>query len=284
MASLKVSPALAGKRRRCPRCQLVLEVPRKSRSTVRGEEYPLSQETGPSPAGQPAYIPVICPVCRTRVYTTVELVGQKLVCPDCGTPTVVPPPALPAAPVAAPVAGEGYPLCEEASSVPRDEDVAEEVTIRLNCLRCGTMMYAAEDQIGQEIVCPDCDLPAIVRRPAERPPKKPPRSAGEIGEYAMAEAGDRAAASPEAAKLTYVAALCPVCHTRLHATLDQVGGKLVCPDCGTATVIPPPPPSPRRDDTAAEIGAGYGLTGWATSMHSKLFLRFAAAPPASGRT
>ncbi len=229
---------------------------------MRGEEYPLSQQTGSSPAVQPAYIPVICPVCRTRVYTTIELVGQKLVCPDCGTPTVVPPPEPPAKPVAAPVAGEGYPLCEEASSVPHDDGAAEEVAIRLTCVRCGTMMYAAEDQIGQEIVCPDCDLPTIVRRPAEGPAKKPPRAASEIGEYAMADDEvDRPAGGPEAAKPTYVAALCPVCHTRLHATLDQVGDKLICPDCGTATVIPPPPPPPRSADVTAEIGAGYGLTG-----------------------
>ncbi len=261
-APLKVSAALAGKRRRCPRCQLVLEVPRKSRSTAQGADYPLSQQTGPSAAEQPAYIPVNCPVCHTRVYTTIELVGQKLVCPDCGTPTVVPPPAPAAKPVAAPAGAEGYPLCEEASTAPRDDGAAEEATIRLTCVRCGTMMYAAEDQIGREIVCPDCDLPTIVRQPAEGPPKKAPRSASESGEYAAAGETDRTAGGPEAAKPTYVATLCPVCHTRLHATLDQVGGKLTCPDCGTATVIPPPPPPPRKADVAAEIGAGYGVTGW----------------------
>jgi uncharacterized protein YbaR (Trm112 family) len=30
-----------------------------------------------------------------------------------------------------------------------------------------------------------------------------------------------------------------LCHTRLHATEDQVGQVMVCPDCGTANVVPP---------------------------------------------
>ena len=124
------------------------------------------------------------------------------------------------------------------------------------------MMYATEDQLGQRIVCPDCDLPAIVRRPVEGPPKKPPQPTSDASEYALTEKVDRKAGEREALDSAYVAALCPVCHTRLHATLDQVGGKLICPDCGTPTVIPPPPPPPRKLDSPAEVVAGYGLSGW----------------------
>lgn len=50
---------------------------------------------------------------------------------------------------------------------------------------------------------------------------------------------------------TYLAVVCPLCHTRMHARLEQVGSQLTCPDCGTACpVLPPPPPRPeiRRPD------------------------------------
>jgi hypothetical protein len=53
--------------------------------------------------------------------------------------------------------------------------------------------------------------------------------------------------------------VCPLCHTRLHAGLDQVGGMLVCPDCGTSAVIPPPPPPQRKIDPTAEAGEDYRL-------------------------
>ena len=40
----------------------------------------------------------------------------------------------------------------------------------------------------------------------------------------------------------YYAVRCPVCATRLHATPDQVGTTMVCPDCRKGFVVPPPPP------------------------------------------
>ena len=48
----------------------------------------------------------------------------------------------------------------------------------------------------------------------------------------------------------------------MYATEDQVGGKLVCPDCGTSVAVPPPPPSRREIDVMAEAGEGYRLAGW----------------------
>ena len=71
----------------------------------------------------------------------------------------------------------------------------------------------------------------------------------------------RRARSP-AAEQSYVAVPCSVCHTRMLATLDQVGGKLICPDCGTATVVPPPPPPRPKIDPMADAGEGYRLVGW----------------------
>jgi DNA-directed RNA polymerase subunit M/transcription elongation factor TFIIS len=187
MTLLKVSPSLAGQRRRCPRCHLVLEVPRKSQRELQTEEYPLNRATGPLSGDQPAFIPVVCEVCKTRIYSTVELVGQSIVCPECGKSTIVPAPAAPAEPAAAPVAAEGYDLFDEAAShaAAVDSTKSHGSLVRVICTRCGTMMYANEDQIGQEILCPDCGVMTVVRPPEEDLKKRRFRTAAEVGDYAV---------------------------------------------------------------------------------------------------
>ena len=188
---LQAPAAWAGTRRRCPCCQMTVEVPRHTRAPTPDEGYPLQQ--GTPAAEQPAYVLVICPVCHTRLHAT-------------------------------------------------------------------------EDQIGEEIVCPDCGTATEVTRPAETlaqtAAKKPFRSAEEIGDYLLVGEIDRAAGEAPTAEESYVPVVCSVCHTRLLATLGQVGGKLVCPDCGTANVVPPPTPRRPKIDPMAGAGEGYGLIGW----------------------
>ena len=185
MTWLKVSPKLAGKRRRCPRCHLVLDVPRQTQPKRQSGAYPLSQETGPLPVAQPVYVPVTCEVCQTRMYSTIEQVGQRIICPECGTPAIVPATANVEEPAAPPVTAEGYLVFEEAAPAPAPPDpvTAQGPLIRVTCSLCGTLMYADEEQMGQAIVCPDCGVATVVRRPAEGLGKKPFRTAGEIGDY-----------------------------------------------------------------------------------------------------
>ena len=179
---LKAPSSSANSRHRCPRCQLVIEVPQQSRKPVKDEGYGLQQEAGPLPAAQPAYIPVICHVCHTR-------------------------------------------------------------------------MYAEEDQVGQRLVCPDCDMPTIVPRPAEKSAKKP-RSADEIGQYALVNEVDRTTGETPAAQRSYVVACCSLCQTRLDVTTDQAGQTLVCPDCGRPVVVPCQP----KDNAGAGQGRGASDT------------------------
>ena len=242
MTRLKASLAVAGTRRRCPCCQFVFDVPRQSQETARGEGYPL-QEKAEAATDQPAYIPVICPVCRTRSYGTLEQIGQKLVCPDCGTSVVVPPPAEAEQRAAAPRVFEEYPLHEEASKAAGERGPPEMPLIRLFCPLCHTMMYATGEQAGRKMVCPDCGTATIVPAADERPATKP-RTAEEIGEYELASEVDRTLGGPAASEQTYIAVVCPRCQTRLHATLDQVGDPIICPDCGKVTVVPAPRQAP----------------------------------------
>jgi DNA-directed RNA polymerase subunit RPC12/RpoP len=181
--------SLAGGRTRCPYCQTMLDVPRRSRTDAVHEEYRLQSGTGSLPDEQPQYVLVVCPVCHAR-------------------------------------------------------------------------LHAEESQIGQKIVCPDCGTPTIVTRPPEKPAKKPQRSAEEIGEYPLASEAVRKPRSVPAAEQRYVPVVCSLCHTRMHATVDQVGSNMICPDCGTATVVPAMPPPRAKIDVMAGADDGYALVGW----------------------
>jgi len=185
---LKAPASLAGSRSRCPYCQTTLDVPHHSRINAPIDVYPLQDGTGSLLGEQPEYVLVVCPVCHARMHPEASQIGQKAICPDCGTSTTV-------------------------------------------------------------------------RRPPEKPAKKPQRSADEIGEYPLAEEVHREANVVPAAEQDYVAVVCSLCHTRMLATADQVGGKLICPDCGTATVVPPMPRARPKIDVMAGADRGYGFVG-----------------------
>jgi DNA-directed RNA polymerase subunit RPC12/RpoP len=100
------------------------------------------------------------------------------------------------------------------------------------------LLAQIEAEVGRELICPDCHAATVVP-PIEQRLKKPPRSPSEIGQYSLAAiSGSGSVAGPQ----DYVPVVCSVCHTRLHATADHVGGRLVCPDCGKRNVVPPPAP------------------------------------------
>jgi hypothetical protein len=57
----------------------------------------------------------------------------------------------------------------------------------------------------------------------------------------------------------HVAIECPVCHTRLHFTLDRVGQMAVCPDCLVPLVVPRPKPKPPAYQDGAEGPVDYDV-------------------------
>jgi hypothetical protein len=67
-------------------------------AALEGEQYELwDADNAPLPseliASQPKYIPVNCRLCGTLMHATEPQIGNKLTCPDCGSQTVVSPPA-----------------------------------------------------------------------------------------------------------------------------------------------------------------------------------------------
>ena len=185
---LKAPPSLAGSRTRCPYCQVMIDVPRHSRSNDPADVYPLQTDESELLNAPLEYVLVICPVCHSRMHPEVSQIGKQAICPDCGTATTV-------------------------------------------------------------------------QRPPEKPVKKPPRSPEEIGEYPLATEVRPDPGAVPAAEQDYVAVVCSLCHTRMLGTADQVGSKMICPDCGTATVVPPMPRPRPKIDVMKGADQGYTLIG-----------------------
>jgi len=165
-ARLTAAKDRAGSKLRCPRCQLMLTVPAETSAECQGAEYSLNGAGRTSAAADRQYVSVACPVCKTLMHAGEEEVGREMTCPDCGTAVIVPPPRpkRPPGKPATAAPGEIYPLreAEEGSSA---APPAERRYIAVHCPVCNTLMHATEEQIGRQIVCPDCETRTLVPRP-----------------------------------------------------------------------------------------------------------------------
>jgi DNA-directed RNA polymerase subunit M/transcription elongation factor TFIIS len=101
---------------------------------------------------------VECRVCQTRMYGRPDQIGQKVKCPDCGARTVVPPPPKPKPKnIPAAMEGEQYELWDaDQQPLPSQLIAVQPKYVAVKCRQCDTLMYAAENQVGQTITCPDC--------------------------------------------------------------------------------------------------------------------------------
>ncbi len=97
--------------------------------------------------------------------------------------------------------------------------------IRFSCSNCTSPVEARRRQAGTKMRCPWCNT--VLTVPLESRADTP------IETYAVSD-GTGAAAAPE------VRFKCSVCGTAMSAAVDQAGRKMVCPDCGTAAVVPAP--------------------------------------------
>ena len=220
------------------------------------DEFEESQSPSPesaspeiaSPADE-VHIPVYCPVCNTLLHGTLDDVGKHLLCPDCYSPVLVPPPQEPAEaqqPATHPVEDE-YALRAEApdraaASQPEDEPALIPVVCRL----CQTRMYGTVDQVGELITCPDCGTPAVVPRP-EAPRPKPARRATAAGEYGVGAPAERERYEP-----------------RVDVRLMRIepGDTRSVEEIGTAGVVHVRPPPPDRPFSRGIIGFLWHRGTW----------------------
>ena len=157
--------------------------------------------------------------------------------------------------------GEEYGILEGVIQPAPDSPLVKQVYIPVICPVCKTRMLATPEQAGQELVCPDCQTRCRVPPPADRPASLEettrPRE-GPDAEYGLAAGVDQPPPGSEA-YAEHVAIACPVCHTRLHFTLDRVGQTAICPDCQVPLVVPRPRPKPPAYQDAEEGPVDYDV-------------------------
>ena len=178
---------------------------------------------------------------------SVGKVGARLACPSCQANIVVPE----APEVSKPSGAEEHEIYDV-----RPDDAApdDRTYVTVLCPLCHTRMYAAEEEIGQKMTCPDCGTHTTVARPVEFLAQKEELEPVEFDgstEYAVHDEDWRTPADYREANRSQIPVVCPLCHTRMHAEESQVGLTIVCPDCQTETLVPEAPerqPEPELQD------------------------------------
>jgi uncharacterized CHY-type Zn-finger protein len=188
----------------CPKCHGVLE-------RVDFQETPRATTARPRTVGQ--HFSVTCPLCQTAIHVSAEQIGQSLDCPNCLTSVEVKPP--------------------DGTALSRAVDESEPDRVA---------------GAGAAVDAP-ASLPtgAAVRsvRQAHReanPGEPSSRREAQVVEKERATAGTLVSMPPPPDD-RYFAVVCPLCHTRLEATREQVGQSITCPDCRRPFEIKAPPPA-----------------------------------------
>jgi DNA-directed RNA polymerase subunit RPC12/RpoP len=251
MCVLHARSGMVGKRKRCPRCLWVFPVPSGDEIVARESLARLTGGYGLAKSGTPApssvqYVYVSCGVCSTRLSATMDQIGQKLTCPDCGTLVKVPPPPPPAIAEGADEQvemHEEYTVLDAPGQPPKTNETVYRKYLHLHCSLCGTRMIATSEQVGQSLTCPDCGTATKVETPVAPPPDpaaiRPPE--GPDSEYALSPTPGQPPRTLPTVYAPHYSANCPMCRTRLSFLAEDAGQDFACPDCGVAMVVPPPP-------------------------------------------
>jgi predicted Zn finger-like uncharacterized protein len=195
-----------------------------------------------------------CPQCLTWYRASQSAAGKRQRCPRCHYVFAVPNQTQRAAP------GEPYPLAQEGGPAGLDPTIY----IPVFCPVCHTRMDGTLEQVGQELTCPDCGTETVVPPPPPTPVISSEQP-GQFGEYALLEEFEPTQGAKRADQETLIRVTCPLCRTIMYATLDQVGGRMTCPDCKSPVVVPPPPPKKKPIDVMGDSGVGYRLAGESAS-------------------
>jgi len=262
IAPLAAKRRHAGAKMRCPRCHTILVVPQESRPRAAPEVYPLADQAQGAPPAAPT-VSFLCSLCKTRMDAPADQAGRTVTCPDCGTPAVVPAlaaSALPSGDAPAPPASAGpvevYNVLEGQDQPPPTATEVYRRYIPVVCALCRTRMHAAEDQVGQTMVCPDCGTANVVPPIAVSEARAP--LAPMQGYELAAEDSSRPQSRQKRPEFTFK---CPVCSTRLQASRGEAGKTMACPDCGTDFAIPLPPADEPRWDPFEEPVEVYAVAG-----------------------
>ncbi len=263
---LQAVESQVGSKRRCPKCLHIFVVPSAeevARRQPKVEPYAMREGTESVPEVDQPHLPLRCPLCRTHLQAREDQIGEQIVCPDCHTSVLVErpdhePAVLTRKKETSPVAGgDDYGLIDEVDASTSRRRAADPTYFATHCPLCGTHMQAREDQVGQEMTCPDCRRTMIV--PAAPPRRRSSRGPREVDKEAAYGVRAEGEPTPDATATSYIPVVCPLCKTRLHTTEDQIGQKMVCPDCDRLFAVPPPPKPERTYDPRDQFDGNYDV-------------------------
>ena len=172
-----------------------------------------------------------CPQCTRSWKVEARHAGKKFRCPACFKERTIPDKSI-----EEPTADQVYGVND---TVRNTQDIIREQSfISFRCRICRAGLAISTDQVGQTVVCPDCDTKNIVPEPKLKGENKEPAAPVEI--YGIAGFGG----GVDLPEVDMFAVYCPVCHALMYARDDQVGTSLKCPDCDSDVPVRGRPEKP----------------------------------------
>ncbi len=185
-----------------------------------------------------------CPQCTRSWKVEAKHAGKKFRCPACYKERTIPDKN-----VEEPAADQLYGVNETVRDT--REIIREQSLVSFRCRICRAGLAASTDQVGQTVLCPDCDTPNVVPEPKPKEEKKEPAEPVEI--YGFAGMGD---GSPQYDDESMFSVRCPLCHALLYARDDQIGTSLKCPDCYRDVPVRGWPEKPVKEKFAPKVYEG----------------------------
>jgi DNA-directed RNA polymerase subunit RPC12/RpoP len=128
--------------------------------------------------------------------------------------------------------------------------------VSFDCSLCQTRITALVADVGKKVACPDCGRKNVVPPPPA--PKKPVVPAAMEGEqYQLWGVDETPTVDPREQQLFPFE--CRVCQSLMHATKEQFGLYMTCPDCGARTIAKPRRTAKPRGPALVAAGEEYEL-------------------------
>ena len=215
-----------------------------------------------------------CLQCQHLQKVDESKIGQQVYCQVCYYKLTVPAKST-VKPIEETQQSELYALDSAPLDVQKMQERREEL-ISFPCDLCKTLIGVRKEQIGEEIVCPECgtiiivpkSVAAIAEARLQDKLNKAKKLMSHKETYSLSDGTTLPTDVPTNDKAKQFRVPCRLCGTALFATEDQVGTFLTCPDCETKTEVPPPqktlssknetaplPPVSFEGDTAFDIAA-----------------------------
>ncbi|MDR2114953.1 MAG: hypothetical protein LBP87_01080 [Planctomycetaceae bacterium] len=224
-----------------------------------------------------------CIRCQHAIEVSEEMVGKNIYCPVCYFKLVVP--------AASTVKSIDESQLYTADAVPVDVREMENLKqfVSLRCPVCYTNISVTKEQIGAEIICPECAtnvyVPESIAEKVDRSLEEWARDNRTWDKRTQEERerdgllwNEQQTLPNQSGKETYalrdnkvsapeyqtIRVYCKLCGTMLYASETQIGTELICPDCETRNIVPARPkpvPLPPPLPSMFEGGTTFGLSG-----------------------